>query len=221
MKERQILFSAPMVRAILDNTKTQTRRAVKPFEVTYGTGVVPADLVRRNEDGFSYRSTCPYGQPGDLLWVKETFFAWGRWETRFSEKKRRDEWHFIDMTSECEKDYLFAADGFSDTKAFTKRRDDRYPMYWKRPAIFMPRLVSRITLEVTGVRVERLNEISVQDAWAEGCVGYDDDVTGGQSGYGEFFQLWESINGKGSWDLNPWVWVVEFKRLPTNPNEVQ
>ena len=74
----------------------------------------------------------------------------------------------------------------------------------------MPRWASRISLEVTGVRVERLQDISEKDAWAEGSEGYDDDVTGGKSGYSEFHDLWESINGPGSWDANPWVWVVSF-----------
>lgn len=176
---------------------------------------------------------CPYGaaanpfrEEGDRLWVKETFFAWGRWETRYNAKKGRDEWHFIDMTQECGKDYLYAADGVSNTQAFVKRRSSVVPVYWKRPAIFMPRHASRITLEVTGVRVERLQDISESDAIAEGMRQMRDGsgCWVGREGPGKlvtpwptarcaFRDLWESINGAGSWDANPFVWVVEFKRV--------
>ncbi|HDS1208895.1 TPA: hypothetical protein QDZ84_003947 [Shewanella algae] len=72
------------------------------------------------------------------------------------------------------------------------------------------------TIEITGFRVERLQDISEQDAWAEGCEGYDDDVTGGKNGYSEFSELWASIYGNESWQSNPWVWVIEFKVLSTN-----
>jgi hypothetical protein len=178
-----------MVRALLDGTKTQTRRVVKPQpEWTepatvwqHGDGHSGIGWYASNEDypeegALHYR--CPYGQPGDTLWIKETFFAWGRWETRFSAKKGRDEWHFIDMTDECGKSYLYAADGVSDTQAFIKRRGGVSPMYWKRPAIFMPRTASRITQEITGVRVERLQDVTEEDAKAEGCQRLDDDEPG-------------------------------------------
>ncbi|NWF45424.1 hypothetical protein F3K02_09210 [Hydrogenophaga sp. D2P1] len=213
MKERPILFSKPMVLALLSGTKTQTRRVVKPSDLAWmdeHQGLREPDNAIR----------CPYGQPGDHLWVRETFFAWGRWETRFSAKKGRDEWHFIDMTLECGQSYLYAADGVSDTKAFIKRRGGVEPMYWKRPAIFMPRAACRITLELTGVRVDRLQDISEADAKAEGI--HQQPTTGwfsvpGISGAGTtaraaYALLWNSINGAGSWDSNPWVWCVEFKR---------
>lgn len=284
MKERPILFSAPMVRALLSGTKTQTRRAVKGVKhfPDWGSAVgmvggawrygspagldmsdrgdnwsvtLDADHLRRMCASVAYGwgagAGCPYGQPGDLLWVRETFFARGRWETRFSAKKGRDDWHFIDMTLECGQSYLYAADGVSDTKAFIKRRGGVEPMYWKRPAIFMPRAACRITLEITGVRVERLQDISESDAKAEGCERLDDDepgyihrdepdwklcprcggtrlytsfhpVTGGATfdadcekcdTYVKRYQhLWTAINGPESWEANPWVWIVEFKR---------
>lgn len=204
MKERPILFSGGMVRALLAGTKTQTRRVVKPQppadkqrSAWYEPGIMgwaPPEIPSQHW----HRVRCPYGQPGDRLWVRE---AW-------RESGEGSAWHY-------------AADGTilpkqrdKDLQAFLARRA---PFTWEsykwRPSIHMPRAASRITLEVTGVRVERLQDISEKDAWAEGCEGYDDDVTGGKSGYSEFHDLWKSINGSGSWDANPWVWVVEFKRL--------
>ena len=248
MKETGILFTSPMVRALPPGPKTMTRRALNrqpPQEcgVHYMLGNeswLPEDkrtplrhhceawggpLYEQRPEGYlcgTHSVRCPYGAPGDRLWVRETFFAWGRWETRFNAKKGRDEWHFVDMAEESGNGYLYAADGVSDTQAFIKRRSDQKPMYWKRPAIFMPRAASRITLEITEVRVERLQDISEADALAEGIVRQPDD------GYGladtthyhscdprqSYFSLWEAINGPGSVMANPWVWAVTFRRLP-------
>ena len=181
MKERPILFNDAMVRAILDGRKTQTRRPVKPAYVN--------------------------GQPGDRLWVRETFYAWGRWERQFSAKKNRDEWHFADMTLESGKQYRYAVGHCGDNGP--RQRGSVTPQWWKRPAIHMPRWASRITLEVTGVRVERLQDISSADCWAEG-IQHSPDV----DPYHEFADLWSSVYGAESWEANPWVWVVEFRRLP-------
>jgi hypothetical protein len=219
-----MLYQGSMVQAILRDVdpKTITRRAVKGEALDWleAHNFTP-EFVAHPENRFS-----PYGHAGDQIQVRETFFAWGRWETRFSAKKGRDEWNFIDLTRECGKDYLYAADGVSDTQAFIKRRSGVEPMYWKRPAIFMPSAASRITLEVTGVRVERLQAISEADAMAEGV-----DACDGLLDTDEIFRfaasmrlspedckpwyaaLWESINGLGSWDANPWVWCVSFKRV--------
>ena len=186
---KPILFSGEMVRAILDGRKTQTRRVIKPQ---------PSAGVRRSvfvlsglEDGHGRELRCPYGRPGDTLWVRET------WQAVSGNDRAR---HIMTHPRPDRGWLEYAA---------TPRADE--PAYKWRPSIHMPRWASRITLEVTGVRVERLQDISEADAWAEGCEGYDDDVTGGKSGYREYCELWEKINGKGSWDLNPWVWVVEFK----------
>jgi hypothetical protein len=254
IRELPILFSAPMVRADLEDRKTATRRVVKPQPVLnldsgdiarigrpdtqslgYFSGNTPYRWSKR--DQAPERTPCPYGEPGDRLWVKETFFAWGRWETRFSAKKGRDEWHFVDMTVASGKDYLYAADGVSDTLAFVKRRSETLPMYWKRPAIFMPRHASRITLELTGVRGERVQDITSEQILAEGVEIPVDAATGNplidvstKHGPAHFLPklsshtmndllhahwaaLWVQINGMESWNANPLVWVIEFKRV--------
>jgi len=189
MRERGILFSAPMVRAIIAGTKTQTRRVAKvndhdckPGFITPNAGFVP----RRVQDHAVY---CPYGQPGDRLWVRET-------------------WALADGRNSLVP-YLYRADGDSQPVL-----DGRW-----RPSIHMPREASRITLEITNVRVERLNEISQKDVMAEGA----EPLTLADGGFvplsgsdyvGGFRRLWESINGPGSWAENPLVWVIAFKRLP-------
>lgn len=208
MTDRPILFSGPMVRALLDGSKTQTRRVVSQRHL-------PQIDLSRGAVVANWSKPMPYGQPGDRLWVRETFYAFGRWETRYSAKKGRDEWHFIDMTAECGNWYFYDATSQPDAEKF--RRSSITPMWWKRPAIFMPRWASRITLEITGVRVERLHEISAADAMAEGMESYalngKPSVTGKLNLPSEYYRyLWETINGAGSWDANPWVWVVEFRR---------
>lgn len=205
-KERPILFSAPMILAILAGQKTQTRRI---FKAKNG-GLWPNknDLPGMNQ----ILRECPYGEPGDHLWVRETHYAWGRWETRFSEKKRRDEWHFVDMTPDTARDYLYAADNEDYTTALSANKGRGvFPSWWKRPAIFMPRWASRILLEIVSVRVERLNDCSDSDAEAEGITAAESlECDGWVNAYS---RLWEQINGPDSWDANPWVWVVEFKRI--------
>jgi hypothetical protein len=182
MKERPILFSAPMVRALLNGNKTQTRRIVKRLEVRDG---MP------EPEWASLLKCCPYGQPGDRLWVRETFNR--------TNPGGNDGHYFFRATE---------ANEFPDA-------------IWK-PSIHMPRWASRITLEVTGVRVDRLQDISESDAVAEGCAknhngyywGAPHPVSGLKqmaSAVGAYRDLWESINGPGSWDLNPWVWCVSFK----------
>jgi hypothetical protein len=155
------------------------------------------------------------------VWVRETFFAYGRWETRYSEKKKRDEWHFVDMTPECDRLYQYAAD--NPDLPLAMFRDSVTPQWWKRPAIFMPRAASRILLDVTRVRVERLQEISEADARDEGikdggCVNCGDPEPCGclnpsPDPRDAYLGLWEDINGVGAWAGNPWVWVVEFRRV--------
>ena len=167
MTERPILFSAPMVRAILAGQKTQTRRIA---------------IHKRSIEPMT--EECPYGKPGDRLWVRETHMDLGG----------------------C---LLYRADHGSEVERASCAPRQRWA-----PSIHMPRWASRITLEVTGVRVERLQGISDSDARAEGV---DQDAalsmacTRGAA-RAAYSALWEQIHGPGSWDANPWVWVVEFRR---------
>jgi hypothetical protein len=224
MIEHGMLYSEPMVVALLGGTKTQTRRAMKhqPHEDWHPAGYVElhgfdkdGELTDKvigwgacNEDG-DQGFKCPYGQPGERIWVRETFIAYGRWVTRFSEKKHRDEWHFIDMTLECDRRYQYAAD--KPDVPLAKGRGGALPGWYTRPAIFMPRAASRILLGIVSVRVERLQDISDPDSLAEGCS--TKDMQRGDRLAIVYARLWESINGTGSWAVNPWVWCVEFSRV--------
>ena len=211
MKERPILFSGPMVRALLAGRKTQTRRVVKGealrwldeagFDPTFVAD--PANLL------------CPYGVPGDRLWVKET---WALHE-RFTDVAR----------------VVYAA---SQGQSWSEMHRDvpvetavtRYaPKPFQeglRPSIHMPRWASRLTLEITDVRVERLQDISEADAEAEGirepslppihmvsadACGQIDRAKADARFLWQF--LWSGINGRDSWDANPWVWAVSFRVL--------
>ena len=217
MAERPILFNTAMVRAIVAGTKTQTRRVVKPPRsrpafvlLDHGNGWWPyqsddgeSELC---DDGMEHPYTCPYGKPGDRLWVREAFMhepADYCWEASVSIPCRPAS-------------TVYRAD-FHESQ----------PGEGWTPSIHMPRSLSRILLEVTAVRVEQLQEISEADAKAEGaeclfsptCSAADrelldiplmEDASPFRNGYA---LLWESINGAGSWKANPWVWVVEFKRV--------
>jgi len=235
MKETGMLFKAPMVRALFDGSKTQTRRIMEPQPepVPHRPGdywwpcsafqsmVSVADTRAPGAHGMA-GDACPYGTHGDRIWVRETFFAYGRWETRFSTKKGRDEWHFVDMTTESDRAYQFDADKPDIPLAAGRGMT---PGWYKRPAIFMPLHACRILLEVTSVRVERLQDISDADILAEGIdtealeesqERYDVVCKGsGASGRATertyWRDLWESTGG--DWDANPWLWVIEFKRV--------
>ncbi len=212
MKERGILFSAPMVRAILAGTKSQTRRVVKPQPEKRHPFL--AFKKRRGPDFWLWPNAreeivaeCPYGQPGDRLWVRETYYAWGHWTKAYNLEKRREEWHFVDETVLAGYAYRYDA----DERLPRRKRELHEVGWWKRPAIFMPRWASRITLEITAVRVERLQDITRGDAMAEGCPF--PNMAHGDDPRDWYRNLWESINGEGSWDANLWVWVLEFKRV--------
>lgn len=204
MKERPILFSGPMVRAILDGRKTMTRRVVK---LRYGADVVVTNgqVWKPARVDYAGYVDCPYGQVGDRLWVREA------WRT------------VAEADSQAPRD-LSAAHRF-----WYEADVPHQPGYGKlRSSIHMPRIASRILLEITGVRVERLHEISEADAQAEGVervvagVGWrrycdPDSEEVGVPPCGDarrsFRSLWKFINGDESWNANPWVWVVEFKRV--------
>jgi hypothetical protein len=198
LKERPILFSGPMVRAILAGTKTQTRRLVKGVALEWlAPGMFEPAYVADPENAL-----CPYGVPGDRLWVRET------WQENTPPSG-----------------YIYRADdvaGHIDTG-------------W-RPSIFMPRAACRIRLEVTDLRVQRLQEISEEDAEAEGadyrcdrCGDSGSIRTYGEGGVligeecpdcvdrsprGDFRELWNSINAKRApWDSNPWTWAITFRQV--------
>ena len=179
-RERPILFSVPMVRALLDGTKTQTRRLMNT------DGRYRLDLVCPPDGGMS---RCPSGQPGDRLWVRETFAHIYRDNARPDERRDGD----VVYKADCQGLYAYAYGT------------------WK-PSIHMPRWASRITLVVTGVRVERLQDINRGDAMDEGCPFHN--MAQGDDPRQWYAELWEQINGAGSWAANPWVWVVEFRKTP-------
>ena len=227
MKERPIIFSAPMVRAILSGTKTQTRRL---WKLPRGCNWY-AEMGGEREGWFvdhgapwwlhATECRCPYGVPGDRLWVRETWQAF--FEDEIPKDRARGPRHTMGIPAQPER------------KSFVYYRADGdgpvHPIYgwkanWKSP-LHLPRKYSRILLEVTGVRVERLQEITEADAIAEGmnrfpgCCQDDDAAAFSRVGLviddsfpiARYAALWEQIHGPGSWGANPWVWVVEFKRM--------
>lgn len=210
MKEIPILFSTPMVQAILDLLKAMTRR-MKKLELvnqdpdnwicvatyhilTNDTFEACFENIKTKERIFI---KCPYGLYGDVLWVRET-------------------WCLPSLYDGFEKDYYFKA-GFNPTVI-----DNRNASQSWRPSIHMPKEAARIWLQVEEIRVERLNGISTADVFAEGMQYKPEDLTGTKDGWSQFaaiekrFQkLWNKINGPESWDANPWVWVIKFKVLST------
>lgn len=204
MKERPILFSAPMVRALLAGTKTQTRRVVKPDHL-----IGAHDAYMTTPEGQAKQTKlCPYGQPGDRLWVRETHApqadCWGAWER----------WLRGDGGPAPIIHYAADFKPFQDGQGFTIHKP--FIEKW-RPSIHMPRWASRITLEVTEVRVERLQDISEADALAEGVKVHPDHHgkprTSIYSPVQAYADLWDQINGPESWAANPWVWAITFKRV--------
>lgn len=184
MTEHGILFTAPMVRAILEGRKTQTRRLVK---LNVSGRVWRGKLSWHIEDRNALRA-CRYGAPGDLLWVRETF-------------------------RECPQDQDGNCIEYrADRPEYRKRDDDPSAIPWT-PSTYMPRWASRITLKITGVRVERLQEISDADAAAEGVEPHEPAAPYGAAHITPYSMLWNAINGADSWAANPWVWVVSFERV--------
>ena len=234
MKERGMIFNGEMVRAILDGRKTQTRRIMAPQPADdIERGIFPNPEVigwkssRRHKHGSTTAHFCHYGKPGDRIWVRET---WGVVSHAFSDDGLMIDWvpdrpataiHEMPFGNGYYSGYaIYAADG-----DFTWGDDDGYEdgrSCWK-PSIHMPRAASRILLEITDVRAERLNTISEEDARAEGiidggCLNCGEPEPCGCANPGPdatdaFAYLWQSIYGQESWNANPWVWVIEFKRV--------
>lgn len=226
MRERPILFSGPMVRALLAGTKTQTRRPLSPRSLAFLTTAAKAgecyelganDPIHPN-DMACYVQFCPYGQVGDRLWVRES-------------------WKYADWTEDGEPWIGYAAGGKDALCRAPHEWWDRLENIWVelsdpdnydidgkaadrhwRPSIHMPRWASRILLEITEVRVERLQDISEHDARAEGVTA--DQYRGLERAFARAYsELWEQINGAGSWAANPWVWAVSFKPVPSPAEE--
>jgi len=216
MRERPIIFSAPMVRAILDGRKTQTRRVVKPQ---------PAAGVRRSvfavsglEDGHGREIRLSYGVPGDRLWVRETGEILSAAQDH-DPIQNQDVWYDVGWRHLCD-GTIIAKDGHHGrlTEFVDECATER------KPAIFMPRWASRLTLEITAVRVQRVQDISEADAEAEGC----EPAIAGTCGDGDvlhtyrtgFVRLWNEINGKKSgrtWLDSPWVWALTFRVMRDAP----
>ncbi|CAM7655757.1 hypothetical protein [Klebsiella quasipneumoniae] len=231
MKERGMIFNAEMVRAILDGRKTQTRRIMKPQPEPCPRGghwwpsnvfkimLHVEDEMQNGKGGWGglVGDACPFGDVGDRIWVRETFQGPLVHEELFEEYSAYPE--KFETPEYCE----YAADG--GVRPEYCDLDDNLRHGW-RPSIHMPRWASRILLEITNVRVERLNAISEEDAEAEGidmealydsqdcydCIA-DHNMTGRPTVTGAFKYLWESIYGAENWLANPWVWVIEFKRV--------
>lgn len=225
MKERGILFNGDMVRAILSGKKTQTRRTVKEQYAS------EKQELRYCDDGLFHwwlkgadthqpgTVKCPFGSVGDRLWVRET---WGVVSHAFDEDGLMCKWvpdrpntKINEMPFGCgyySGHVIYRADGqFTWCGDDDGGGDDKSA--WK-PSLHMPRAASRILLEITAVRVERLNDISNTDSLAEGIghlYGYDEANGEPRDGSRRFAELWQSVYGEESWQANPWVWVVEFK----------
>ena len=224
MKYHPILFQTAMVQALIAGTKTQTRRLVKGrgFDPQQATGFHILDC-RDGRDVYQLHRPDANGQPaaigevrhryapGDRLWVRET---WADYNAGVSDEMKAN------YPAMGQPHYVYRAD-------FTELLTDKVGI-WK-PSIHMPRPASRLTLEVVSVRVERVREISEQDAEAEGVARFADDVApvvwqqkyvdyqSGLRAYASardsYRSLWDHINGAGSWEANPWVWVIEFQRV--------
>lgn len=215
MREKPILFSGPMVRAILDGRKTQTRRVVKPQPVemvrflgadnepTWEFGWCPHERV------ITKHVRCPYGLPGDRLWVRETFSHC---------YNGAEAYQVIYASDGSRRDFSYGTGATEEQLDWLERGMGQHGESG-RPGIHLPRWASRITLEVTLVRVERLQEINARDAVAEGIPlcehGFHYCTRGCQIPTQQFQRLWDSINAKRApWSSNPWVWVIEFRPTP-------
>ncbi|WP_250602200.1 hypothetical protein [Serratia marcescens] len=198
MKERPVIFNGEMVRAIIDGRKTQTRRTIANVG---SDNCIPLQKPTKTKDGIYTHvmdapgnGLCPFGRVGDRLWVRETFAAFDAdWKHPGKPHDLKDgPWPNVVYPASVAK----IPDGTC------------------RPSIHMPRWASRILLEITTVRVERLNDISEEDAKAEGVAPSQHIITPPEALYRVgFLKLWQSIYGEESWSANPWVWVIEFKQV--------
>ena len=233
IQEIAITVGEAMVPALLDGRKTQVRYAIKPQPEDIRSPAHPEESARFGQstfgmvriDGSDWEPLhCPYGQPDARLLVRETYGAFGRWETRYSPGKKREEWHFSDMTIASGLAYRF------DIAGLPRGSYAPEPGWHRRPARSMPRAASRVVLEVINVRIGRLHDINEADATAEGVTMFSDNFINGLPGWEGFPEAlprasardayidhWDSLNDASGygWDLNPWVWVIEFLKVST------
>lgn len=207
MKERPVLFNGDMVRAILDGRKTQTRRVLANQPTTHYDGftfeagkhyphIVRGGMTLLSSEGFG----CPFGQVGDRLWVRETF---------------------MDLTGTGIEAITGQFEGYAYRADTTPHGDEvrkEYKLKWI-PSLHMPRKACRLVLEITGVRVERLNDISNDDAKAEGYPAEREADGGSCDPWLWFRDLWDGIYPEQTFKDNPWVWVIEFRRVEAHHEE--
>ena len=209
---KPILFSTPMVQAILEGTKTQTRRILKPQPLVHNEVIkmpIPVDeyskiLKQYVKKGYTEIYTkgvlqgmiapkCPFGEVGDTIWVRETW----QHTSEFGINNQDENAGYIYKASENGKDWEENTEGWK----------------WK-PSIFMPKDACRLFLKITNIRVERLQDISEEDSISEGChYGKGDGTIDYAVGNSHFPTLWANINGEESWNSNPYVWVIEFEKI--------
>ncbi|EGH7971154.1 hypothetical protein IFB27_003031 [Salmonella enterica] len=198
MNERGMIFNAEMVRAILDGRKTQTRRPVKFPLIDKNMGCELAGNELAGELAAHNYWNSPYGKPSDRIWVRETFRVHSRATdvaTLVYRASVRNSW-----TEQTHRVPIAVCDKPATPEKWT-------------PSIHMPRWASRILLEITDVRVERLRDLSEEDAKSEGITPPAGGVLPGWEYRINFRDLWMDIYGTDSWEANPWVWVIEFKRV--------
>lgn len=251
MRYIPILFSQPMVQAIQKDRKIMTRRGITWPEVPewHDYDYEPNRLTKPkngewwpvfNHRGFNGKKheniegvvKCPYGDIGDVLWVKESFYAYGWWVKEGKTKTGKQKWRFVDFTA-TEQAGKF---GYYDCvpENVIEKRVERVMGWYKRPSLFMPAAASRLFLKVNAERAEQLQDISEEDAKNEGimevtkdgklmkyCVYDYKDYSStpwqdmARTAKEAFFRLWQNINGLASWEANGWVWVIEFERVET------
>lgn len=243
MKLRPILFSPPMVQAILEGSKTQTRRLTGLDFANYNPDnwdCIPFihGIYKFRAKGFNEGPDvfCPYGQPGDVLWVREMHYRFGHWEADDSKTRKsgRQAWKFVADTDEIR----YAENAPAGYRKGRHNLDPLTPAWHKRNSLFMPFSACRIFLKVKGLNAERLQVITEEDAKAEGVEPllmsaaqlaregqqYKDYMINipifnpGTTAKGSFKSLWHKINGEESWTANPWVWVIEFEKIAKPEN---
>lgn len=238
-----------MVSAIMEDRKVMTRRIVKeqPSRV-YGSPDAKYTLMKDGDFllerwpeqermmqnfGRCKRIKCPYGQVADIIYVRETYYAYGIWQKNGVSKSGKQKWRFIDTGTH----YEYPGSAISKSVTYKSMDKDNPGMahWYKRNSLFMPKKTARIWLEITDIRVERLQDITEEDAHKEGVLHYDDEVLGRRyknyiadaKGYGDaevdypavdsarssFMSLWFKINGEESYEENVWIWVISFKVL--------